>query len=190
MQYLRRRAICNTPNTSKVTDALQRTAAELADIHCNFESKLDGLSFAMAAYLAEEEVLRDLEPQVSEAIDCGDSSAHVLATAAFLGDQKLVETLLSDDVNLNNASDLFGMPLLAAARNGQIETVRYLLRNGAQVKHFPDIALSLKIPLSTEYLCLTQHFRRQQREGTSPWSGCSAHLNMVCSNRAKNTHML
>lgn len=132
------------PSTSKVTDALQRTAAELADIHYNLKSKLDGLSFAMAAYLAEEEVLRVLEPQLSEAIDCGDSSAHVLAAAAFLGGQKLVETLLSDGVNPNNASDLFGTPLQAAATNGQIETVRYLLKNGAQLKHFPRYRLFAK----------------------------------------------
>lgn len=128
MQYLRRRAICDKPSTSKVTDALQRTAAELADIHPNFESKLQGLSFAMAAYLAEEE---------AEAIDCGDPSAHVLAAAAFLGDQKLVESLFSSGANPNNASNLFGTPLQAAATNGQIETVRYLLRNGAGVNHFP-----------------------------------------------------
>ena len=137
IQYLRRRAICDTPGTSKVTDALQRTAAELANIHPNFESKLEGLSFAMAAYLAEEEVLLVLEPQLSEAIDCGDPSSHVLAAAAFLGDQKLVEALLRSGLNPNNASNLFGTPLQAAATNGQIETVRYLLRNGAGVNHFP-----------------------------------------------------
>lgn len=137
MQYLRRRAVCDTRGTSKVTDALKRTAAVLANIHPNFESKLEGLCFAMAAYLAEEEVLRVLEPQISETIDCGDPSAHILAAAAFIGDQKLVESLLSNGGKPNNASLLFGTPLQAAATNGQIETVRYLLRNGAGVNHFP-----------------------------------------------------
>lgn len=116
---------------------IRKTAAELANIHPNFESKLERLTFAMATYLAEEEVLRVLEPQISEAIDCGDPSALVLAAAAFLGDQKLLESLLSSGVNPNNASNLFGTPLQAAATNGQIEMVRYLLRNGAGVNHFP-----------------------------------------------------
>lgn len=187
MQYLRRRAVCDTHGTSKVTDALQRTAAELANTHPDLESKLGGLSFAMAAYLAEEEVLRVLEHQISEAIDCDDDSAHVLAAAAFIGDQKLVESLLSSGGKPNTASNLFGTPLQAAAGNGQIGIVRYLLRNGAQINHFSDIALSLKGLLSAEHVCPTLRFSQQQRVGTSLSSDCSAHLRMVCSNRAKDT---
>lgn len=44
MQYLRIRAVCDTRNTLKVTHALQRTAAELANIHPNFRLKPEGLS--------------------------------------------------------------------------------------------------------------------------------------------------
>ena len=50
--------------------------------------------------------------------------AHVLAAAAFIGDQKLVEPLLSSGGKPNTASNLFDMPLQAAATNGQIEIVQ------------------------------------------------------------------
>ena len=66
-----------------------------------------------------------------------DPSAHVLAAAVFSGDQKLGESLIGSDRKPNNASKLFGTPLQAAATNGQIEMVPYLLRNGAGVNYFP-----------------------------------------------------
>lgn len=68
--------------------------------------------------------------------------AHVLAAAAFIGDQKLVESFLSSGGGANQTllATCSIRPLqAAAATNGQIEnrSNTYVLRNGAEkINHF------------------------------------------------------
>lgn len=66
-------------------------------LHHNHESKLNILCSAMTACLNELEVLRLLDPQAGEVglLRCNDDGARLLAAASWLGDQKLIETLLS-----------------------------------------------------------------------------------------------
>ena len=60
-----------------------------------------------------------------------DHQQHILTAAAHLGYTKYVKTLLDDDVSPNHASDIFGLPLAAAAAEGHFALVRLLLDHGA-----------------------------------------------------------
>lgn len=56
---------------------------------------------------------------------------HLLAAAACVGSTSLVQTLLDQGADVNGESDLFGTPLVNAARGGHLLLVRLLFEKGA-----------------------------------------------------------
>ncbi|KAJ0417819.1 ankyrin repeat-containing domain protein [Aspergillus carlsbadensis] len=60
-----------------------------------------------------------------------DFSVHHLCAAACVGDVELIQSLLLNGADVNATSDIFGSPLLNAARGGHIPAVLFLLENGA-----------------------------------------------------------
>lgn len=66
-----------------------------------------------------------------------DAPVHLLSAAAYLGDLSLVSGLLHSlpDMDVNTLSDIFGKPLLNAARMGHRDVVRLLLQRGADGKY-------------------------------------------------------
>ncbi|CEL01023.1 hypothetical protein ASPCAL00615 [Aspergillus calidoustus] len=60
-----------------------------------------------------------------------DSPQHRLCAAACIGDVGLIQSLLLNGADVNAKSDIFGSPLLNAARGGHATIVGFLLENGA-----------------------------------------------------------
>lgn len=107
-------------------------------------------------------MLRVLEPQISEAIDCEDPSAHVLAAAAFLRDQKLIESLPEVVSKLTMLATYSARHCQPPPQTVRLKRSDIFIEIVLESTISPDIALSLKRPLSTEYPRLTLHFRQQQ----------------------------
>lgn len=75
---------------------------------------------------------------VSESRTCqisSSDSSHILAATAFLGKLDVVTSLLHKGVDVNTDSTYFGFPLRAAAGQGHVEMVRFLLEHGATVSN-------------------------------------------------------
>ncbi|KAL2782769.1 hypothetical protein BJX66DRAFT_345536 [Aspergillus keveii] len=60
-----------------------------------------------------------------------NAAEHRLCAAAYLGNMTLTQSLLSQGVDINGESDIFGLPLLSAAYGGHMELVLFLLEKGA-----------------------------------------------------------
>lgn len=71
-----------------------------------------------------------LQPQTSQR---SDAQEHLLSAAANIGDLALVQHLIKS-VDVNIGSYVFGKPLLNAAWKGHLETVQFLLIEGADAE--------------------------------------------------------
>ncbi|KAK2826893.1 hypothetical protein FQN49_007350 [Arthroderma sp. PD_2] len=71
--------------------------------------------------------------QIPDEIYPPDSPRHLLPAAACVGNTALVESLLQDiDIGCNDASNYFGTPLHLAVLYGHTDTVKLLLKAGAE----------------------------------------------------------
>ena len=62
-----------------------------------------------------------------------DAAEHLFSTTAYLGNLSLVKTLIEQGADVNAQSDIFGTPLVNAARQGHLTLVQFLLSKGADV---------------------------------------------------------
>ncbi|KAL3444821.1 ankyrin repeat-containing domain protein [Aspergillus insuetus] len=62
-----------------------------------------------------------------------NAAEHRLCAAAYLGNMTLAQSLLSQGVDINEESDIFGLPLLSAAYGGHLKLVLFLLEKGADL---------------------------------------------------------
>jgi len=91
--------------------------------------------FIYAVFLANVQrvsaMLRDNAKLVQERYARGDTALH---HATRNGDLEIVEQLVSNRADVNETSDHGHFPLYCAAGHGHVETTRYLIEHGADLK--------------------------------------------------------
>ncbi|RDW81611.1 ankyrin repeat domain-containing protein [Aspergillus mulundensis] len=110
----------NGPDLQNICYALSRSAASF------YSQPLTDACYGPKTALQEAHARRGGD-------QTSDSTEHRLSAAACIGNLSLIQTLIDEGADVNAPSDIFGTPLLNAAREGHLPVIRLLLKKGADI---------------------------------------------------------